>query len=123
MDDAGSGTSIPVDVLLEQRARLEGKDLACGNGEGFAGLGITSSPVVLLLNDKLAEAGNFDFLAGSQGLLDDIKNGLHDLFRFFFQEITLLLNVVYQVFFCHGKISITNWQALQGRIIVVIIKG
>ncbi len=83
-------TSFLAEFLLEKGTWLEGVDLAGGYDERFAGLGIAPYPIVLLVDDELAEAGKLDFLTSSKSLLDDIQNGLHYLFRFFSREITVL---------------------------------
>lgn len=93
---------LPVDFLLEESARFEGENLAGGDGEGFAGLGIAPRAVAFLLHDELAEAGEFDFLTGGQRFLDDVQDGRHDRFGFFSLEVAICSNVFYQVLFCHG---------------------
>jgi len=52
------GTSVPVYFLFEEDTWLEGENLAGSNGERFAGLRITPGPVLLLVDNELAEAGN-----------------------------------------------------------------
>ena len=96
-------TLFPVYFLFEERTRLEGEDLAGGNGERFAGLGISPCPVALLLDDKLAEAGEFYFFTGGQRFLYDVQYGLHNLFGFFSLKVAVGSNVFYQFFFCHRK--------------------
>ncbi len=95
------GALLPVDFLSEEGTRFEGENFAGNNGERLAGLRISPGPVAFLLNNKLAEAGKFDFLAGSQGFLDDGQNGLNDPFSFFSLKVAVDSNIFYQVFFGH----------------------
>lgn len=98
-------TLLPVDFLLEKDARLEGEDLAGGDGEGFPGLGVAAEPIMLLVDDELAEAGDFNLLPGGQGFLYDVQKVLHDFFGLFSLEVAVGTDVFDKVFFGHGRDS------------------
>jgi hypothetical protein len=91
-------------LLLKENARLEGEDLAGGNGEGFPGLGVTAEPVVFLVDNELAEAGDLDFLSGCKGILHNIKEGIHNLLGLFSLEVAVGTDVFDKVFFGHGML-------------------
>src|SRR6266498_1724427 len=59
-----------VDCLAEQGARLEGQDLAGGNGDRLASLWIPSPAAVLLPDCKGPEAANLHGFSRLKGLLD-----------------------------------------------------
>lgn len=98
-----AGTSLPVQLLLKENARLEGKNLTGGDCEGFAGLGVAPRSVVFLVDDELAEAGYLDFFTGSKGILQDVQYGLHDLLGFFSLDVTGGTDVFDKVFFGHSR--------------------
>ncbi len=80
-------TSVPVYFLLEKDAWFECEELAGGNSEGFTGLGIAPVPVVLLVDNELAESGDLDLFPSDKGLLHDVQDGLHDLLGLFSLEV------------------------------------
>jgi len=48
---------LPAELLLENDARLEGEELAGGDGEWFAALGVATLSVVLLVDNKIYRRG------------------------------------------------------------------
>lgn len=96
-------TLLPVELLLENDTRLEGEDFAGGNGEWFAGLGVATGPVLLLVDNKLAEPGDLDLLAGGKRILDDFEDGLHHPFGFFPLEPADVTDFFDEVTFGHGR--------------------
>ena len=96
-------TLLPVEFLLEDDTRLEGENLAGGDGEGFTGLRVATGTIVLLIDDELAETGDLDVLAGGKRFLDDVQDGLHHTLGLFPLEITDVANFFDNVSFGHGR--------------------
>jgi hypothetical protein len=64
-----SPVQLLVDRLAKQGARLEGQDLAGGDGYRLAGLGIPPLAAILLVDDKTPEAGYLHGSSRLKGLL------------------------------------------------------
>lgn len=94
---------LPVQLLLKNDTRLEGENLAGSNGERLSGLGVATGPVVLLVDDELAETGNLDLLAGGKRFLDDFEDGLHHPLGLFPLEIADVTYFFDNVSFGHGR--------------------
>ena len=104
-----AGILLPADLLFENGTRLEGENLAGGDGEGVTGLGVATDPVVLLVDDELAESCYLDFLTGGKSILDDVQDGLHHLLGFFPLEPADVTNFFDEVFFGHGRNFYHEW--------------
>src|SRR5262249_3126366 len=72
-------SSLPVENVLKDLARLERQDAAGANRNLLAGLRVATHPGVLVAHDEVAKAGDLDFLAPLQRLFDRIENRLDDL--------------------------------------------
>jgi hypothetical protein len=63
-----------IDSVLQDNARLEGKDLSGGDRYRLAGQGVPSFAVRLLPDVEISKAGNFHGFSRLKGLLDCFQN-------------------------------------------------
>jgi hypothetical protein len=110
-----------INSAFKHLARLERKDTPCGNGNGFARLGIAAPAVGLLFDDKVAESGNLYLLASLKGILDETEDRLYHLGRLFFGKTNLLMDTFNDVGFGHNNLNLR--QFLNNQRVLYIPQG
>src|SRR5262245_53331955 len=83
-----------VDRLFQHWTRLEGEHMATRNNDLFAGLRISPFTRTLGVNNKVAEAGDFDFLSLFETPFEQLKNRLDHIRGFFLGKADLFVNAL-----------------------------